>query len=382
MFIRPVVVACVLALSFSSASADDDPFISTASDPVEEPQAHVPVEEAAAADFLANDDVIEMVLAGLPDTTVIAAFRVNPTRFDVTPRALIALTQAGVSAQVIEAMMAHEQSARDVAATSQAMAPAEAVDESRPEPEPIPAPVEAAVAPPAVAMPVQPQENGGRPRAWLDPDGQRLAFAASTAQVAFMQSRQSGSALNTLQGIGERALAFANPALGLATGLGALFRSGDPTVTAVWALPGTQSARQLLPGTVLEIDFAGIPGINPDQYRPALVRVVATNDNFRLVGAARTRASSGGLPTGAIIEEAVPLEVTQLARGRYRVTLSDALTADEYAVVLRPVQPAQRERRRNNPDTSLGDLIGTQGTDILYVAWDFGVGPRSQAPSP
>jgi hypothetical protein len=404
----PVTVIAMITFVTALARAGDDQDDFSAEHPLSAAEHHFssehdgvpesarPTEEQPLAELIGNADVIAMVQGGLSDSTVLAAIEVNPARFDVSPRALIALSQAGVSAAVIEAMIATEGANRR--AISGAAAPpggdgAEAAGAASPSlspealerltqmaeqlaapPEPPPAPV---ASPPPVAHPL-PADNGSRvPRAWIVSNGSRVPFLPSTAQVAFMDSRGGAGALNTLQGIGERALAFASPALGLASGLGALFRSGDPTVTVVWALPGTSSSRELPAGAVIEFDFAGIPGVNPDQYQPALVRLITTTDNYRLVGAARTRASSaGGMPTGAIIEEPVPLARELLARGRYRVALDTTLPAGEYALVLRPVQVRERERRRNS-ENSLGDLLGGQSSDIHYAAWDFDVGSHA-----
>lgn len=391
MVLRLFALVCALTIiSAISAAADE-----AAAEPViEEAAIDVPSTAAAVDDIVRNEDVVAMVQAGLPESTVIAAISAIPVSFDISPTALIALTRAGVQPLIIEAMIGIESANRGSAAGASALPPAAAVAETgddadaslSPEvlarlaalteqmPAPVSAPAVATVADPA---PPAENDNSHTPRAWVVAGDARTPFAPSISHVAFMQARQSGNALNTLQGIGERALAFANPALGLATGLGALFRSGDPTVTVVWALPGTSAPRRLESGTVIEFDFSAIPGVNPDLYQPVLVQLVATTDNFRLVGAARTRASTaGGMPTGAVIEEQLPLTRQQTARGRYTVTLESALPPGEYALVLRPVQAREQNRRRANAETSLGDLIGGQSGDILYVAWDFGIGSR------
>jgi hypothetical protein len=198
------------------------------------------------------------------------------------------------------------------------------------------------------------------------------ALAPTIAQVALTDTRRAGNTtFKTLQGFAGKALAFANPAFGLASGLGGLFRSDDPEATAVWALLGSSASRELSASTAFEIEFGNIPGVNPDRYRPAIVQLVPTSDNYRLVGAAKTTASeAGGMPSGPIIEEPVPAQLTQLARGRYRVSMNSSIPPGEYALVLRPIAPRERERRRNSEE-SLGDLMGGGSSQILYMTWDF-----------
>jgi hypothetical protein len=185
--------------------------------------------------------------------------------------------------------------------------------------------------------------------------------------------RSNGTALKTLQGLGEKALAFANPAFGLAaSGLGGLFR-GDDSATAVWALSDAAAAREFPSSTLFEIEFGSIPGLNPDEYRPAIVQLVPTMDNYRLVGAAKTSGDDPA-PTGPIIEEPVAVELTQLGRGSYRVAFGEAVPPGEYALVLRPILSRERQRRRDK-DNSLGDLMGGGASQVLYMTWDFSV-PR------
>ena len=175
--------------------------------------------------------------------------------------------------------------------------------------------------------------------------------------------------MKSLQGLAGQALAFANPAVsGIATTLGSLFRP-DEERTAVWALAATQSSRVLDVAPVFEIDFAHIPGVDPDRYQPAIVQLVPTNDNYRLVAAAETDgANTGALPRGPIIEESVATESTRLGRGQYRVAPKMQLGPGEYALVLRPIPESSRAapaqlrsvarraaRRQHEPD-SLSDL--------------------------
>jgi hypothetical protein len=182
--------------------------------------------------------------------------------------------------------------------------------------------------------------------------------------------------MKNLQGLAGQALAFANPAVsGIATTIGSLFRP-DEERTAVWALAATSSGRVLDFDPVFEMDFAHIPGVDPDRYQPAIVQLVPTNDNYRLVAAAEVDgANTGALPRGPIIEESIATDSTRLGRGQYRVAPKMALGPGEFALVLRPIDETRRERRRN-AEASLGELLGNSTSQILYLTWEFSIAPR------
>jgi hypothetical protein len=318
-----------------------------------------------------NDDVVELVRAEFGDALIVSAIDANATDFDVSPRVLVALKRAGVSERVIEAMLASERASRS---TASAQAQRSAVPPAEPAPAPSSAPgvspeafarlsqaveqlaAQASAPPPPPKPDVDAQEGPLRaPRAWLADENGRSAFAPTPAQVARTElKRGTATAIKTLQGLAGQALSFANPVLG----------SG---------LSGTSSSRVLAAGAVFEMDFANIPGIDPAEHRPAIVQLVPTRDNYRLVGAAKTRAGNPGIPDGPIIEESVEAALEPLARGRYRVTLPASIGPGEYALVLRPIVHNERRRRRDKDDNSLGELLGGAANEALYLTWDFSV---------
>jgi hypothetical protein len=358
----------------------------------------------ASAAAIGNEDVRAMATAQFSETTMLAAIAANPTSFDVSPRALVSLKGAGVPERVIEAMIAAESSkkqpsptateaplvdgAANAGATTSALAVAapSASAPATPAPaaamsteeftklsamiEQLAAQQEAAVA--ARREPEAPRSADPSPHAWIVQETDKTALAPTIAQVAFTDERGAAT-FKTLHGLANKALAFANPAVsGIATTLGGLFRPNDPDQTAVWALAGGSAVRELGSAAVFEVEYGNIPGVDPDKYRPAIVRLVRTNDNYRLVAAAKTEGASKTVPSGPIIEENVATELTQLGRGRYRAASREKLGAGEYALVLRPI--AQKERaKRKSSEASLGELLGGGTTQILYFTWDFTV---------
>lgn len=346
----------------------------------------------ATFDVMRNDDVLELVRAEFSEGVVVAAIEANASDFDVSPRVLVQLKRSGVPERVIEAMIVAERAQRySVPPVAEPLAPAPVAAAPEPESTPSISPeaflrltqtveelaARASAPPPAPAPPKPtPEEDAAlarAPRAWIVEANGRTAFPPTKPQVAHTDmKRGSATAMKTLQGLAGNALTFVNPVLG--SGLSGLFRGGDdPAMTAVWALPGTSSSRVLPAGAVFEMDFASIPGIDPADYRPAIVQLVPTDDNYRLVGAAKTTAESRGMPNGPIIEESVEAQLEPLARGRYRVTLSSAMGAGEYALVLRPIVENDRRRRRRDNENSLGQLLGSAASEALYLTWDFAI---------
>jgi hypothetical protein len=347
------------------------------------------------AKAIGNEDVRAMASAQFGESTILATIAANPTSFDVSPRALVALKGGGVSERVIEAMIAAESAKKqateagetavvdgtpNVAATTSAAAvatqaamPTEEFTKLSAMIEQLASQQEAAIA--SRKAPEPPRTADPSPHAWIVAATERTALAPTIAQVAFTQERGVAT-FKTLHGLANKALAFANPAVGgIATTLGGLFRPNDEDKTAVWALSGNSAMRELGPAAVFEIEFANIPGVDPDKYRPAIVRLVPTNDNYRLIAAAKTDgASKGTLPNGPIIEEAVATEITHLGRGRYRAASRETLAAGQYALVLRPT--VQKERKRRSSEASLGELLGGGTSQVLYFTWDFAVAAR------
>jgi len=347
------------------------------------PEASLPDEptlsavEPAEGAAIGNADIQEMVAAAFSDSTIIAVIDANAVEFELSPRALVALKSAGVSEPVIEAMLAAETEKKQAAEPQPAAAqPVETqpsaeyaklttmieqlaarqedAEKARRAPEP----------PVSRADPT--------PRVWLVEGGERAPVAPTIAQVALAGgSGKRGDRMKNLQGLANQALAFASPAVsGIATTLGSLFRPNEER-TAVWALASPQSARVLEATPVFEIDYAHIPGVDPEKYQPAIVQLVPTSDNYRLVAAAETDgANARAMPHGPIIEENIATNSTRLDRGRYRVAPRGELGPGEYALVLRPIPETGRRRGRDS-EASLGELLGGSTSQILYLTWEF-----------
>jgi len=63
------------------------------------------VASAEAGKPLTNQDVIDMVAAGLPESTILLSIKQSPASFSTSPQDLIALKKAGVSPVIMDAMM-------------------------------------------------------------------------------------------------------------------------------------------------------------------------------------------------------------------------------------------------------------------------------------
>ncbi|MEO8463722.1 MAG: hypothetical protein ABI640_00130 [Gammaproteobacteria bacterium] len=349
-----------------------------------EPSASAPQPETGESgrhSVLGNDDVVEMMEASFAESTILAAIAANDTSFDVSARALVALKTAGVSETVIEAMLKTESASRKAASAAK-----KAATQAAAEPSPSPAEVarlsamieqlaakqDAAA---AAQRPTEPPKSADpAPHAWVVNADDRTALPPTIAQVAFTDDH-GAQRLKTLQSLAGTALVFVNPAVGgIATTIGGLFHPGNQVRTAIWALAGTAAPRDLGAAPAFEVEFGNIPGVDPDEYQPAIVRLVPTKDNYRLIAAAKTvGAKPGTPPDGPIVEEPVITQVTQLGRGRYRASASP-LPTGEYALVLRPVdKDAHGRRKRRKNEASLGEMLGGGTTQVLYFTWDFGV---------
>ena len=335
---------------------------------------------------ITNTDVSAMVGAEFSDSTIVSVIGANAVQFDLSPRALVALKSGGVSEAVIEAMIAAEADKKRAAVPP----PVEEVETPTPTPasqeyarltqmiEQLAAKQEAAVV--AQREPEPPASRADpSPRVWLVAEKDKTPIAPTIAQVAFADGSKRNERFKNLQGLAGQALAFASPAVsGIATTIGSLFRP-DEERTAVWALAATSSTRVLDFNPKFEIDFAHIPGVDPDRYQPAIVQLVPTNDNYRLVAAAETEGSNtGALPSGPIIEEVVATESTRIGRGQYSIAPRAQLGPGEFALVLRPIPETKRARRRNT-EASLGELLGGSTSQILYLTWEFSIAPSYSA---
>ena len=163
---------------------------------------------------------------------------------------------------------------------------------------------------------------------------------------------------------------MAMSAFSMASGFMPGMRPGAPKITYVWGLPGRTSARPLNEtNPIFELNYGDIPGVDPDAYEPALLKLVQTKDNYRLVGAtqmkmtAKNMRNGGGPENGKwLSEQRWPSHCDKEERGFYVLRVDSALEPGEYAVVLRPVKGYKA--------TSSG--LGGHA-QVFYSVWDFTV---------
>ncbi len=307
---------------------------------------------------LTNDDVVALIKGGLGESVVIGAIQSQDTNFDISAVRLLQLKKEGVTPKVMEAILA----AAKYRATKASNPPAEAANAKLKVMEngasgiqqevavgtaaPSPGPLSVSFVQGSSKQPIPTSHTqvveaktkastlGG-----LASDGSLQQAMAGVTQTVASAGLMKGSSK-----LASTAM-MVNPMLTGPMMVGNIFASHHKqTVTAVWALPG-QRADTVLHQTQpsFEVHFSDIPGVNADDYEPALVKLEPSPNNFRLVGATQTKQDQMQASTtdwgmySAFVEERVAITSRKVSSGTYQVQPAATLAAGEYAVALRPV---------------------------------------------
>jgi hypothetical protein len=348
---------------------------------------------------LTNQDVISMVKSVLPDSVILGSIKTSATDFDISATGLIALKKAGVSTKIMEAML-------------------DAVDKKNAPPAPAPAVANTA----SGATPAQLGAGGALPGAPVGVAGMGFASPAGVAPAGFASAWQptvvailqggtkaslaaeatqivqtktkptSLSALAADQALAQAlqvgtqtaqqammksgsamALTAINPGFAVVSGLMA-YRAKTAKITYVWALNGGSSPANVgTSGPSFETNYAGLPGVNPDQFEPVIVKLSPTpQSNYRLVGATEAAGSAAqdkqqDWPIySSFVEDRISCKVDKLGSGHARVTPAAALAPGEYAIALRPTDKAHKFS---------GEEVGkNQAEGLLFnYTWPFSV---------
>jgi len=306
---------------------------------------------------LTNADVVKMVKSGLPASVISNAIQANDTDFDVSANGLIALQKAGVPQAVMDAMISASSKKRSGAAAASSA--------------PAAAPAAAATLP-----------NGGQLAVTVAQGGKSVALPLQKTQLAQTKSKASSlgalatdSAVNQAFQVGVNEAAWQawshGGGYGTYSGVtaGASVMSGimghrKPTVTYVWALPGPSAGNVLENSPNFDVTFTGIPGINEEEYEPAIVKLTPTSNNWRLVGASQGKAdtmqdsSANWEVYSSYVEEKVPVRASKLGSGHVQISPASPLAAGQYGVVLRP---------RNKSKRFAGtDVANNQGEGLIF----------------
>ena len=314
---------------------------------------------------LTNADVIKMVKAGVPESVVVSSIKSSPTRFDLSPDALIALHGAGLTQAEMDAVMA---TAKKNSSS-----------------EPGTAPSATALRLPSVAMiqgstskdfaieRTQLVETKTKPTSMA-------SLAADSALAAAMQAGVNTAAVGAMSHISS---STGEVAVGQAAGIfGGLMAHRQPKLTYVWAIPNPSSANTSpVSMPMFGVDFSKVAGVNADDFEPAIVRLTPAQNSYRLVGATQGKpdAASNAAVDWEIyshfLEDRVPAKAEKLRSGQYRLSPASPLLPGDYGVVLRPVSRTQK--------FSGGDVERYQGNGILFDSvWSFQVLPDAKPQQP
>jgi len=341
---------------------------------------------------LTNQDVISMVKSLLPDSVIISSIKTNDTDFDISATGLIALKKAGVTAKIMEAMLDAVNKKNGVnvpaaATTSAAQGQAGPVSSA-----PAGIPVSGFTSPTGGApMGFQP---AWQPTVLAALGGTKTNLAAEATQIVQTKSKATSlSALAADQALDQAlqvgaqtaqqallksgstmALTAINPGFAVVSGIMA-YRAKQAKITYVWALNGGSAGSTMASNNLptFEANYAGLPGVNADQFEPVIVKLSPTpQSNFRLVGA--TEAASAAAQDkqqdwpiySSFVEDRVSSKVDKLGSGHARVTPAAALGPGEYAIALRPTDKSHKFS---------GEEVGkNQAEGLLFnYTWPFSV---------
>jgi hypothetical protein len=346
---------------------------------------------------LTNNDVIKMTKSGLAESSILAVIQANPSDFDASPNALMAMKNAGVTQDVIKTVMAAAASKSSptttiVAPGSRSGPPSGQVASQNATPA-----SNSSSPPPMVAVPSAPKEPMVLQLADTHP-GIAASQRASPVPIErnqLVQTRTKASSLGGLAGNSVTAQALqagSNTAStevllhsGGSTGgvvasqAGSIFNSmvmnRKPTVTYIWAVAGPASTTQANSDRPsFSLNFAGWMNVNVDDFEPCIVKLTPTPapNVWRLVGASRGKddATSSSAVDWQVysnfLEDRVPIRLEKTSPGVFEISVTATLEGGEYGIALRPVS--------KNLKFSGADIARNQGNGKVFNSvWTFEV---------
>ena len=152
----------------------------------------------------------------------------------------------------------------------------------------------------------------------------------------------------------------------------------SPTVTYVWGVPTPASSNVLQSSKpIFSVDFSRTPGVNADDYEPAIVKLTPAQNTCRIIGATQGKADVRSSPAADwqiyshFLEERVAATPQKLGPGKYKIAASTELMPGEYGLVLRPVSKGKK--------FSGGDVARAQGDGLMFDAiWTFQISEEAQ----
>jgi hypothetical protein len=328
-------------------------------------QAH---QQPAQQPAMTNADLVKLVQAGVPESAIIASIHTSAPAFDLSADGLVALHKAGVTQDELEAAIAANSATHSAGATPAASAPT--------------APAAPATHIPTVALIVS-----GAPRPITL---EKVQLAETKNKPTSMNSLASDTVLGQTMQVGINATAWdvashtgSYAGYTAVNGAGSVMSSmmghRKPTVTYVWGIAGAASSN-ISPSTlpVFLVNVSDVPGVNPDDYAPAMLKLTPAQNSVRLLGAtqgkedARSSATADWQVYSNFLEDRVAIQTQMLASGQYKIVPTSPLLPGEYGVALRPISKSKQ--------FSGADIMRGQGDGMIFnAAWSFQVPPDAKA---
>jgi hypothetical protein len=151
-----------------------------------------------------------------------------------------------------------------------------------------------------------------------------------------------------------------------------------PTVTYVWGVPNPASGNVLQSSKPsFSVDFSRAPGVTPDDYEPAIVKLTPAQNTCRVIGATQGKADVRSSPAADwqiyshFLEERVTSTPQKVGPGKYKIAANTELMPGEYGLVLRPISKEKK--------FSGGDVARAQGDGLMFDAiWTFQISEDAQ----
>jgi hypothetical protein len=315
---------------------------------------------------LTNDDVLTMVNKKLPESVILSAIKSSSGNYDTSTSELIRLNSAGVTENELNAMLAaaHKQRGQPPGASAAGAEVASSTNSK---------------------MPIVTVNQG---KTSLELKLEKTQLAQSRNKPTSMKSLAGDSAMTQAMQVGINtaswdAATHMNSGVAGSTVLGAgsvfsgMMARRTPTVTYVWGVAGPASGNVLQTvSPTFNVDFSRTPGVNPEDYEPAIVKLTPAQNSCRIVGATQAKADASATAAADwqvyshYLEERVPITPQKLGTGTYKIATSQLLPG-QYGLVLRPLSKTKK--------FSGGDVARAQGDGLMFDAiWTFQIADSAQ----